>query len=151
MFKNILNRLGALRRQIERVGIPSERTVLLVTMSSLMQTDLRILSIQEGWHILFARSVDAALYLSTVHKIAVVIYDQELPGANWRDALRSLVDAAPVCFILLSSFVDRRFWKTVLDIGGYDVAQKPLNARSLVPLVNGALELTNSVESVLIS
>lgn len=147
MFKNLVGRIEALWNRIEHVAAPPERTVLLVTASQSVQTDLHVLSIQEGWRILFARSLDAALRILTIHGAAVIIYDLDLPEVAWRRALRSLLDAAPVIFILLSSIADRCIWEAVLDGGGYDVAQKPLDRTKLVCLVNGAFALTSSIES----
>lgn len=148
MFKNIFGQIGALWRQLEQAAAFEGRTVLLVTTSSSVQIDMRVFSIQEGWRILFARSLSGARHIIKLHKVTVVIYDRELPDAEWCKGLRSLVEADPVFFILLSPVVDRRLWKAVLDNGGYDVARKPLDRDGVVPLVNGAFALANSVESV---
>jgi len=150
MFRNIFGQLGALWRQLEQVAAFEGRTVLLVTTSSSVQIELRVFSIQEGWRILYARSLEGALHVSKLNRVTVVIYDRDLPDVEWRKGLRSLVDGDPVFFILLSSVVDQRLWKTVLDNGGYDVARKPVERESLVPLVSGAFALASSVESVVV-
>jgi hypothetical protein len=59
MFKTPLVRLEKFWHKIEQGGT-SERTVIAVTASS-VQLELRILSIQERWHILFARTLETAL------------------------------------------------------------------------------------------
>ena len=147
MFKNILGQIGALWRQIEQAGA-DERVVLAVTTFSSVQMDLRVFSIQEGWRILFAKSLEAALKLSKLHKVTIVIYDLDLPDVEWRKGLRSFVNGYPVFFILLSPVVNQRLWKAVLDNGGYDVVRRPVERESLVPLVNGAFALASSVDSL---
>jgi len=146
MFKNILGQIGALWRQIERAGA-EDRVVLAVTTFSSVQMELRIFSIQEGWRILFAKSLEAALMLSKIHKVTIVIYDLDLPDVEWRRGLRSFANGYPVFFILLSPVVDLRLWKAVLDNGGYDVVRTPVQRESLVPLVNGAFSLASCIDS----
>jgi FixJ family two-component response regulator len=148
MFKTLLGRLETLWHKIEQIGV-NERTVILVTTSSAVQLELRVLSIQEGWHILFARTLETALQYTTLEKGAVVLYDRDLPGVDWRKAQCALVDSVnPVFFILLSPGADRRLWRTVLDDGGYDVARMPLDRERLAPVVNGAFAVTSAVDSV---
>ncbi|SRR5258708_5630870 len=147
MFKTLLGRLETLWHKIERAGA-DERTVIAVTTSSAVQLDLRIFSIQERWHILFARTLDAALQLRQRNKVTVVLYDRELPDVDWRKGLPALVNSVnPVFFILLSPVVDRRVWRTVLDYGGYDVARMPLDRERLAPIVNGAFAVVSTVDS----
>lgn len=150
MFKNIFEQLGTLWRQFEQVTAFEGRTVLLLTTSLSLQTEWRVLSIQEGWHIVFARSLEAALRLSKLRRVTVVIYDRDTADAEWRKGVRCLVKDDPVFFILLSSVVDRRLWETVIDNGGYDIARKPLDRESLVSSVNGAFALASSVDSVVV-
>jgi DNA-binding NarL/FixJ family response regulator len=150
MFKTLLGRLETLWHKIEQIGV-SDRIVILVTASSLVQLQLRVLSIQEGWHILFARTVETALQYTSFKKGAVVLYDHDLPGVDWRKAQCALVDSAnPVFFILLSPEADRRLWRTVLDYGGYGVGRLPLDQENLAPVVNGAFAVASTVDSVVV-
>jgi DNA-binding response OmpR family regulator len=110
---------------------------------------LRIFSIEEGWRILFAESIEAGRRLEAVCGICVLVYDRDLPGVDWRDGLRALVTSkAPVLPIVMASAPSSGLRSEVLNCGGYDMAQNPLEPSSFVPLVNGALALAESIESL---
>ena len=148
MFKALLDRIETLWRKIEHMGA-NERTVIAVTASPSLQLELRIFSIQERWHILFARTLETALQYTSFNKGAVILYDRELAGVDWRKGQCALVESVnPVFFILLSPGADRRLWRTVLDYGGYDVARMPLDRENLAPMVNGAFAVVSTVDSV---
>jgi DNA-binding response OmpR family regulator len=149
MFRTLLGRLETLWHKIEQTGA-NERTVIAVTASPSVQLQLRVFSIQERWHILFARTLETALQYTSFNKHAVVLYDRELPGVDWRKGQCAVVKSVnPVFFILLSPGADRRLWKTVLDYGGYDVARMPLDRENLAPLVNGAFAVVSTVDSLM--
>ncbi len=148
MLKNIFGHLGSLWRRIERIGT-DERTVLVVTALPSLQLSLRILAIQERWHILFAKTLDTALQISKLNRVTVVLCDRELADADWRAAAREIIAGnTPVFFILLSSELDRPVWKAVLDNGGYDVARRNVDSEKLGRLVNGAFALASSIDAV---
>ena len=144
MLTNILERLGALWRQLEQAGAANERAVLVLTTFSSLQLELRVLAIEEGWRILFAQTLPDAIELGRMHGIAVILYDRDLPGVDWQTGLRSLAGIHAAFFILLSRVVDRRLWKAVLDRGGYDVARAPLDRDNLALLINGAFTLAKA-------
>jgi DNA-binding NarL/FixJ family response regulator len=111
--------------------------------------NLRILAIQQRWHILFAKNLNSALQIGRLNRITVVIYDRELADADWRNAARRFTSGgAPIFFILLSSEYGRPLWKAVLDNGGYDVAPRNVDSEKLGRVVNGALALACSLDSL---
>jgi DNA-binding response OmpR family regulator len=62
----------------------------------------------------------------------VILCDSDLPDGNWKDVLEmaaSLHDPPPV--IVTSRLADEYLWAEVLNLGGYDVLSKPLDAREL--------------------
>jgi hypothetical protein len=73
MFKNLLGCFETLWHKIA-----NKRTVILVTAPSSVQLQLRILSIQERWHILFARTLEAALQHTSLNKGVVVLYESRI-------------------------------------------------------------------------
>ena len=110
---------------------------------------LRILSLEQGWRILFAQSIEDGLRLQSLSGIGVLIYDRELPGIEWRYGLRTLLRRnPPVVPIVLSNAPNSRFRAEVVSCGGYDVARNPLDPAAFVSLVNGALALADSIESL---
>ena len=151
MLKSILGQLESLWRHIEQAGIGDDRAVLVVSTSPSLQLEMRVFAIQEGWRILFAKSLANAIRLSRIHKITVVVYDQDLSGVSWHKAFSHLQNAGTVLLILLSTVVDWRLRKAVLDNGGFDVARMPVQSATIVPLVNGAFALAGSVDSAVLT
>ncbi len=146
MLRNLVLRLGALWRQLEHVA--EERSILAVMRVSSGQDDLRVCAIQEGWRVLFATSVERAVHIRQTNRIDVVLYDCDVVEADWRQGLFTLLNCAePVLAIAISRVVNAQMSLDVLDSGGYAVAAKPLQRQSLVALVNGALQLEDTIDS----
>ena len=146
MLRNLVSRIGALWRQLEHVA--EERSILVVMRLSSGQDDLRVCAIQEGWRVLFATSVERAVYIRQTNRINVVLFDCDVAEADWRQGLFTLLNCAePVFAIAISGVVNAQMSLDVLDNGGYAVTLKPLNRQSLVALVNGALELEDAIDS----
>ena len=125
------------------------RIVLAVSPWPPEQGALRLWAIQEGWRLLLVDTLEAALELRQEWYITVILYDRDLPDVEWRTGMQRLLTCSePTCLILMSSTVDHRLWRTVLEYGGYDVAEKPLSRESLVPLVNAACVLAHAVDYV---
>lgn len=135
-------------RRFEQASSP-ERTVLAVTPFSSEQVAVRLFGIQERWRVLYASTLERAIELRQQEMISVILYDRDLPGVDWPQAVRALLSCSePACLILLSGVVDKRLWQSVLQYGGYDVARKPLERATLVPLVNGACLLASRIDPV---
>lgn len=148
MVNGILERTGELWHQWERFAAES-RTVLAVTRDCRCKNNLRILSLEEGWRILFAESVEDGLRLQYTNRICVLIYDRNLPGVEWRDGLRTLLRLdGPVFPIVISDVASAQLRSEVINSGGFDLARNPLQPECFVPLVNGALALAESIESL---
>jgi hypothetical protein len=148
MPKGFRLRLEALWRVLEHFG-EYQRPVLAMTTSCPLQMDLRVLSIQHRWHLVFAQTLHAAVEFQGQLKNLVVLYDRDLPGTKWRHGIGSVLEcSAPACVILLSREVDSRLQRTALDCGCYDVARKPVEPETLARLVNGAFMLAQSADSM---
>jgi DNA-binding response OmpR family regulator len=147
VLRNLVECVGVLWRQLQQVGA-EERSILAVMPAFSDQNNLRVWSIEEGWSVLFATSVESAVRIRQANRISVLLYDCDPPEINWRkDMVRLLNCAEPVFAIALSRVVNARFCLAVLESGGYAVVGKPLDRQSLVGLVNGALRLEDSIDS----
>jgi len=136
----------ALTRAVERLS--ENRTVLAVTSFRSLQTELRILSLQHGWHLLFATNLDTAVRLRKQAKVAVTLYDRGLEGIEWPEGLSTLLRCAePTCVILLSHEMNSTLRKAAVEYGGYDVARDPFDGDCLARLVNGAFSLATAADS----
>ena len=71
--------------------------------------------------------------------IPVVICERDLPDGNWRDVMTQtdLMPQRPL-LIVTSMFADERLWVEVLNLGGYDVLQKPFDEKEVVGMVGQA-------------
>jgi DNA-binding response OmpR family regulator len=143
-----MERTGALCRRWEHCAV-ANRTLLAVTRNTRCKTSLRALSLQHGWQILFAETIEAGIRLQTLDRICVLIYDHQLPGVEWRKGLRTLLAFnEPTLPIVISDVLSARLRSEVLNCGGYDLARNPLEPEYFVPLVNGALALAESIDSI---
>jgi len=146
MFKSLQKCFATIRRKIERVS-RLNGAVVAVTASEAAQLSLRVLAIQEGWRILFARTLESALQLRDASSIVVILYDQNLPNADWRTSLSALVQSSkPVFFILLCPVPQDRVWRSVLDGGGFAVSRWPVGADHVTAIVNEAFALAAAVD-----
>lgn len=147
-FKHFRSRLKALWRELKRLG-EYRRSVLAVTPLSSLQMDLHVFSIEHGWHLVLAETLEAAVERRMEMQNAVVLYDRDLPGVQWRHGLKTILACSgPACVILLSREVESGLRRTTLECGGYDVARKPFEYETLTRLVNGAFVLAESVDSI---
>jgi DNA-binding response OmpR family regulator len=148
MLKNFKCHLEHLWRQLEEVAT-SQRNVLAVLPVFSRRADFRVFAIEQRWQICFASTLERAVDILQTQKIDVVIYDRDLPDANWRHALPRISNCAgPAIVIVLSSTTDASAERLVLDCGGFAVARKPVERGNLVPLVNGALQLVEEIDSL---
>src|SRR3954453_17211348 len=95
---------------------------------------LAALSARCSWDLALAGSCEQALKTLEQARPAVILYDRDLPGADWREALPRLGKAGAV--ILTSPVNDRYLWEEVIRLGGYDVLAKPLHEDQTVRFVN---------------
>jgi DNA-binding NarL/FixJ family response regulator len=64
--------------------------------------------------------------------IQIVIYDRNLPGIDWRDALNRLnAAAAHVRILLAAPWIDEDLWRMVLRRRGYDVLVRSASPEQL--------------------
>ncbi len=148
MLRNLIQRIGTLWRQLEQLGT-QERSILAVMSASSGQDDLRVFSIQEGWRVLFATTLESAIRIRQMNRmIRVILYDCDLLEGEWREGLVALLNCAePVFVIVLSHLATPSLWLAALESGGYAVTGKPLDRPSLAALVKSALQLEDSIDS----
>jgi len=147
VLRNLVQCVGVLWRQLQQVGT-EERGILAVMPASSGQDNLRVWSIEEGWSVLFATTVESAVRIRQANPIGVLLYDCDLPEVDWRKGMVTLLNCAEPAFaIALSRVVNTRLCLAVLESGGYAVIGKPLDRQSFVGLVNGALRLEDSIDS----
>jgi DNA-binding response OmpR family regulator len=147
MLNRLRERSSELRRQWDHFNSES-RTILAATNNLSLRMSLRVLSLEQGWRVLFADSLEDGLRLQSLNKISILVYDGDVAGVDWRRGLRTFLDSPGAFFpIVISAVPNSRLRSEVLRCGGYDVARNPLDPRDFAALVNGALALARSIDA----
>lgn len=88
---------------------------------------LELIGMRDHLDFHFAETCDEAWNTANRLKSPVVLCERNLPGIEWRDAVRILASAEPrPCVILTSPTADDYMWKEIVTRGGYDVLASPL-------------------------
>jgi DNA-binding response OmpR family regulator len=108
---------------------------------------LRDIFAKTEWEFRIADDLEEGIAFLSRRAPAVILYDRDLPGGDWRQAIQRLANAR--CRVILASFVaDDYLWDEVIHCGGYDVVAKPFREHELVHTVRFAwAALTKSLPS----
>ena len=93
-----------------------------------------------GWRLARAQTpLEARKFLETT-PVRVVIAESDLPGGGWRQMLEDLRQSAnPPLLLVTARLADESLWAEVLNMGGYDVLAKPLDAEEVARVVSAAM------------
>ncbi len=96
--------------------------VLAILASQNDRAQLESIFEKAGWRIVFANGIEEL----TAQPMPIILYDRDLPGADWRQAIQQLAGSQPSRKVILASFVaDDYLWEEVIHFGGYDILPKP--------------------------
>jgi DNA-binding response OmpR family regulator len=113
----------------ERAPGPLCPRVLVVSADVRFYADVLSAVNSRVWQADWARSLESAVEVSKAGAIPIVVYDENLPDVDWRDAFRRLAQLTHCPRLLLAAReVDEQLWRRVLLSRGYDVV--PRNADS---------------------
>lgn len=117
---------------------PSEDVTLLLL--SPHEEDMQVVQsvfVDPGWIVERHRSLSDAR--GALGKYAVILCERDLPDGNWKDVLDVLVSQQnPATLIVISRHADELLWAEVLNLGGYDVLQKPFDISEVTRVVGMA-------------
>jgi len=106
---------------------------------------LELIGIRDHLDIHFADTCDEAWHTANRLKSPVVLCDRNVPGIEWRDAVRILASTIPrPCVILTSPVTDDYLWKEIVTRGGYDVLATPLRDNDATRSIRLALSYWKS-------
>lgn len=123
------SRSGAQMAEPDRCETPRPG-VLAITSDDRLYYLLLSASLDLRWKITWARTLERALEVCRLHPIPLVIYDERLPGPDWRDVLPEisrLPDRPAV--LLAASEVNEEIWELVLRCRGYDAVERSLGSQ----------------------
>ena len=104
-------------------------TVLAVSSSHEALASLSAIFSHSRWRLFQARSCAEAISFLEAHPVPVVISEQNLSDATWRDLLAYVVLLPnPSHLIVASRCADDRLWAEALNLGAHDVLAMPFRA-----------------------
>ena len=81
---------------------------------------------RNGWDLLLASTLEEARTTLDNARAPVILCDRDLPGHEWRTAVKGLASSPHhACVILVSAVADTYLWNEVVRTGGFDVLSKP--------------------------
>ncbi|MBI1792532.1 MAG: response regulator [Acidobacteria bacterium] len=112
-------------------------TVLLAAPADEDHRALRQIFEHSNWKLWGARTYTEAAGILKEQRIGVIICDQRLPDAGWREFLSFLQRSSdPPSLIVSSALADERLWSEVLNLGGFDVLPTPFDPREVFRIVS---------------
>jgi len=112
-----------------------ETAVTVLLIDSLEEDRLKLGQIlrNSNWKLRWAASCQQAIEILQQTPAPVVICERDLPDGTWREVLEEthFLAEAPL-LIVASRFADDFLWAEVLNLGGWDVLAKPLEAKEVI-------------------
>lgn len=128
-----------------RKATPARIPVVALVASDQDRSVLAGISGQDLLEVHFAESCEEAYTVANRLAAPVILLDRDLPGTEWKAAVKSLADSPHgACVILMSGVVDDYLRQELTRRGGYDVLPKPLRSDQVTPLVKLALSYWTS-------
>ena len=126
-----------MRKSVSRESVVS---ALLVGAPDADRSKLETIFLNFGWKLGCARTqMEARAYLEST-PVHVVIVESELPEGGWREILEDLrQNPDPPLLLVTARLADESLWAEVLNMGGYDVLAKPLDAEEVSRVIHAAL------------
>jgi hypothetical protein len=106
--------------------------VLAVTADLCFYAGVLNAATSAGWRTEWARTLNRAVEISRLNSPPIVIYDGNLPDAEWGWAFDRLSSVPSRRRILLAApSIDEELWRNVLRRHGYDVVDRAANSEQL--------------------
>jgi response regulator RpfG family c-di-GMP phosphodiesterase len=123
-------------------------TVLAVSSSHEALASLRAIFSHSRWRLFQAESCAEAISFLEAHPIPVVISEENLSDATWRDLLEYVGSLPnPSLLIVASRCADDRLWAEVLNLGAHDVLAMPFRAAEVSHSVSLAWRQWNTASN----
>jgi DNA-binding NtrC family response regulator len=92
-----------------------------------------------NWRLLQANSREEAFQLMTRQEVPVVVAEEQLGLADWKDILGATEQMRhPPKLVVASALSDGNLWAEVLNRGGYDVLARPFDQREVLHCISTA-------------
>ena len=125
---------------------PNRITILSLLADTEDRCLIDDLSSKYSWDVFFAKGWREAYGLTDQIKPAIILFDRDVAGADWRHVVSALASTSTAaCVLLVSRVADDYLWNEVVSNGGYDVVPKPLREDDLVRVVRLAWSYWNGI------
>jgi len=114
------------------------RTILAVFPLGEDRTAIERIFEPPNWRVYFAWTLEEARAALRLSAVGVVISESHLPdGHTWKELLTEVQGVPdPPLLVVADHLADDRLWAEVLNLGGYDLLTKPLDAREVLRTVS---------------
>jgi DNA-binding response OmpR family regulator len=113
--------------------------VLLLSAQPADRDELASILRNTRWHVILAETASSAFHMLRAVEFPVVLWDRDVQGMEWRQALRELANSrCRPAALLLSDVDDSYLWEEVVHAGGFDVLTRPFRGRDVMSSVEFA-------------
>jgi hypothetical protein len=100
--------------------------ILAITADDRLYYVLLSASIDLGYRISWARTIDRAFELCLLQPMPIIVIDQSLPGVDWREVLPGIsrFPDHPAVLLAAASEMNEEMWGSVLQLRGYDAVRR---------------------------
>jgi len=110
-----------------------------LSVSPSLHDRISLSTILTGWTTYAAETLSTAKHLLQNEALKIVVCERDLAPYTWRDLLAELawIPRLPL-LVLTSADVDDFFWSEALNLGAYDVLEKPFEPAEVTRTLNMA-------------
>jgi FixJ family two-component response regulator len=91
------------------------------------------------WKLVAAPTLEWAANMLRLSELPIVLCDHDLQPGTWKELVdrTALMTHSPLV-IVTSRFADERMWAEVLNLGAWDLLEKPFNRAEVIRIVDSA-------------
>jgi len=123
-------------------------TVLAIVPDGAEALELERLFAHSNWLLHRACTREAANRFMRQNHTPVVLTVAELPDGGWREVLSDIERLPEPPRLIVMAPQNKRLWGEVLNSGGYDVLETPLDRRELFTVLNFAWRLAQGGRAI---
>ena len=143
MLLNQLPRLAAFSHGVSDTASHPAETVSVLSVSPFEEDHRKLQSVfrRSNWSLSRAFGCEEAVDFVQQYPTPVVISEKDLAGQCWRNVLNRInsLDLRPAPRLIVSArLADDELWSQVLNLGGYNVLEKPFDDHEVFWVVSQA-------------
>jgi DNA-binding NtrC family response regulator len=97
---------------------------------------LQVVFRDAGWQLVIADNSTSAIMRQQNEAWPIILYERELTGRGWRQAVSLFSRLSPrPCVVLLSCSSDKNLWDELVRCGGFDLLRTPVDRDAVLQTV----------------